>query len=208
MIIFDIGYNCGEFTNHMLKIYPNCKILAVDPDDTYGKNDSRITFINGAVSNLSNIDVTFYTRHICSPIGSIKPSWMEKIRHSDLIFSGNLYQKQVRSYTLDELIGVYGIPDIIKLDIEGSELDALLGLSKKCGTILFEWSEELYSEAIKCVDVLKKLGYTKFANNVCNEGDPQVMYLDDLVYGSWEEISSGYSIDEKNMNKWGMIYAK
>ena len=66
----------------------------------------------------------------------------------------------------------------------------------------------IYSEAIKCVDVLKKLGYTKFANNVCNEGDPQVMYLDNLVYGSWEETSSGYSIDEKKMNKWGMIYAK
>ena len=208
MLIFDIGYNSGDFTNHMLEIYPNCKIVAVDPDDTYGKKDTRIIFVCGAISNITNTNVTFYTPAACSPLGSINPSWMKKIRHSHLIFTKNLYQKQVRSFTLDELVGVYGMPDIIKLDIEGSELAALQGLSTKCGTILFEWSEELYSEAIKCVNVLRKLGYTKFANNVCNEGDPQVMYIDNLIYGSWEELISEYSIDEKKMNKWGMIYAK
>jgi FkbM family methyltransferase len=205
MLIFDIGYNAGDFSDHMLQLYPDAKIVAMDGDPSHKKNDPSIEFICGVISDVDGVDVDFYSPSKGSPIASINTDYMKKVRHSEHLIGVN--PVRVRSYTLDSLISVYGKPDIIKLDVEGAELAALRGLHQKCGVVLFEWCEELYEEAVKCVNVLKELGYSEFANHVCREGDAQVMYVDDIAYESWDKIN-GVDIVKERKNRWGMIYAR
>jgi hypothetical protein len=78
----------------------------------------------------------------------------------------------VPTITLDTLVKKYGSPDYIKLDIEGWEYKALLGLTSKQGVISFEWSEEIFHIAEKCVNHLTNLGYKEFCvSGYFEEGD-------------------------------------
>lgn len=213
MLIFDIGYNNGNFTSAIREFYPESRIVGVDGDPRYAYFFQRnppqqnIEFIHAVVSDVSNQQVSFYICESSPGINSINTSWISAIRHN-AFFKRTSKEIKVVSVTLDDLIKIYGKPDIIKLDIEGAESMALAGLSQKCGLVLFEWCEEYYQDTIKCVDRLKALGYTEFANHVCRENDTPPLFLPDLKYGSWEEISGGYDIIPDRKLLWGMIYAR
>ena len=215
MLIFDIGYNTGTFTSAIREFYPDSKIVGVDGDARHAYSfqynphpPNNVQFIHAVVSNVSNQQVSLYTSESNHGINSINPAWISAIRHNPY-FQQTTRETKVVSITLDDLIAEHGNPDIIKLDIEGAESMALAGLSQKCGLIMFEWCEEYYQDTIKCIDKLKALGYTEFANDLRKEGDSQYpMFIPDLKYGSWEEISIGYQIVPDRKLLWGMIYAR
>ena len=88
------------------------------------------------------------------------------------------------------------------MDIEGSESIALNGLSQKCGLILFEWSEEFFYDAEKCISRLKTLGYNQFAYT--EQNDTFNMHLS---YKNWEDLEIRNDIIPERKDRWGMIYA-
>jgi hypothetical protein len=116
----------------------------------------------------------------------------------------------VRSTTLDKLISVYGVPDLIKLDIEGAEAMALRGLSQKCGLVMLEWSEEFFHETLICVDLLKALGYNLFASDNYWENASQTVseFNQSLEYTSWDDLHLNEDIIPSRKLRWGMLYAK
>jgi hypothetical protein len=69
---------------------------------------------------------------------------------------------QVPTKSLDSLIETYGIPDLLKIDVEGAEWEVLQSLSKKTPLICFEWAAEWLSKNKLCVNYLSQLGYTQF----------------------------------------------
>ena len=213
-LVFDIGYNVGNFTKYILGIYPDAKIIGVDGHPTYKEMFDRnplrsVEYVHGVVSNVCKQDVSLFICD-CNPgINSINPDWIEKIRHNHY-FQKTKREIKVRSTTLDKMISVYGIPDIIKLDIEGAESIALSGLSQKCGTILLEWSEEFFQDTIKCVEILKKLGYSMFSNDSHWEGTNETIqeFNPALEYKSWEDLIKDENIEPERKTRWGMLYAK
>ncbi len=65
--------------------------------------------------------------------------------------------EKVEITTLDNLIKKYGVPKLIKIDVEGFEKKVLKGLSKKIKFISFEFSGNTFNETKKCVnEILKK----------------------------------------------------
>ena len=128
-LVFDIGYNVGNFSRCILGIYPNAKIIGVDGHPTYKEMFDRnplpnVEYVHGVVSDVYKQDVSLFICD-CNPgINSINPNWIEKIRHNHY-FQQTKREIKVRSTTLDKMISVYGVPDIIKLDIEGAESIAL-----------------------------------------------------------------------------------
>ncbi|MFQ5923626.1 MAG: FkbM family methyltransferase, partial [Anaerolineales bacterium] len=64
--------------------------------------------------------------------------------------------------TLDELIAEFGLPRFCKLDIEGSELSALLGLSVPLPHLSFEYIPAAVGEAIDCLGRLGELAEYEF----------------------------------------------
>jgi FkbM family methyltransferase len=211
MLIFDIGYNSGLFSMIMLSTFENCKIIGIDANKTYinlsPKASSKIKVLNYAISDKNNEIINFYICDANLGISSTNEEWMNTIRHKSYFDKSKRIEK-IKTITLDKLIENYGIPDLIKLDIEGSEYKALCGLSKKCGTILFEWSEEYFSNALLCVERLKSIGYTLFGVDIHYEGDGERYYNPNIEFKSWEELNLTSIIDYNRKSAWGMIYAK
>jgi hypothetical protein len=99
---------------------------------------------------------------------------------------------------------MFGIPDEIKIDVEGLEYLVLRGLSQKVPLIGFEWVEEDTNTILLSVLRLIRLGYEKFC----------LTDLDDYTKRPAEYYDFNTFMIEKlklipeRASRWGMLYAK
>ncbi len=59
--------------------------------------------------------------------------------------------------TLDALIAAHGMPDFVKIDVEGFELEVLMGLSQPVAAVSFEFLPAVRDVALGCIDRLEAL---------------------------------------------------
>jgi Methyltransferase FkbM domain len=85
--------------------------------------------------------------------------------------------------TLDALIGKHGTPAFIKIDVEGFEEEALLGLSRPVKALSFEFTTIQRQIAIACIERCAALDYRRFNAAL---GESQTFVNADWVGG--EEI--------------------
>jgi hypothetical protein len=65
---------------------------------------------------------------------------------------------EIRTSTIDNLIENYGIPNFCKIDVEGSEVEVLKGLSYPIPYISIEYTPELKENALTCMNILENVG--------------------------------------------------
>ena len=115
---------------------------------------------------------------------------------------------QAKTITLDRLIELYGVPDLIKIDVESAEFECISSLSQKVDTLCFEWAAETHDITFKCLHYLNEtLGYTQFFIQFQDNYTfrPKVDdYVDfDTILNQLIKIQR--SPNEKD---WGMIWCK
>ena len=125
--ILDLGANIGVAAAWFRSRYPNARIVAVEADPgTYAKlerslgDDDAVTLVNAAVAARSG-ETTIFRAQGYSVASSLKDTGPETASSA-----------RVRACTLDDLCVEHGLEriDLLKLDIEGAELEALEGLSR------------------------------------------------------------------------------
>lgn len=123
-LFYDVGANVGVFSLLCKMLHPNSVICSFEP---HRKNLNRL---------LENVSLNgwrgFQPRAVCA-VGDID---------SDVLFDpgsdiegcadGVMYTNTPRSYMvpiyrLDSLVRIYGIPDYIKIDVDGGEGDVIKG---------------------------------------------------------------------------------
>ena len=204
--IFDIGANLGAFTDECIKQHPDAEIIMVEPNDSListlenkfkNKNVKVLDFL---VSTNSDEEVDFFISNT-NTISTASRDWVENSRFSETYrWSEGVKKKTIN---LDTLIKNYGTPDLIKVDVEGYELEVIKGLSTKQKELCFEWAEEQYPDINKTCEHLKSIGYKEFG----------FIYGDDYLkkpetFTSWEACKIHNDINENRKEKWGMIWVK
>ena len=171
-LIFDIGFNVGEFTQTCFNKYKDCSVIAVEANPNLCNSVSQHFFtnynfslLNNLVSNKEGEEINFYISHNATGVSTASTEFMENSRFTK--GSKHLGENsinwaapiKVQSTTVDSMIERYGMPDLIKIDVEGYELNVLSGLTQKANDICFEWHEEEKDNLYKILEHLQSLGY-------------------------------------------------
>lgn len=206
-MIFDIGANRGLFTDVCISNNPNSKIITIEANpylfnyliEKY-KNNKNVEVINTLISKENDRLIPFYLSN-ADTISTASVDWITQSRFTN---SYVWYKPiQIKSRSLDSLIDEYGIPELIKIDVEGYEYEVISGLSKKAKEICFEWAEEQYENINKTCEHLESIGYTQFG---FIEGDEYMKKPQE--YTSWKTSSIHSIVNPERKDKWGMIWVQ
>jgi FkbM family methyltransferase len=188
-LVFDIGYNHGEFSRAVLEKYKGCKIIALEANESLYLQQvgsiPEVTLINSLVSNEDNTEKAFYINHQ-DGISTASEDFTQNSRFargSKYVFNTGGWNGavQVKTITLDSILSKYGDPDLIKIDVEGYEETVIAGLTKKVPLLCFEFHEEFTLDGIACLDHLHSIGFSEFGMvGFFDEGD----VFDNLTYSS------------------------
>ena len=134
--IFDIGANRAGWSSEAAKFYPNAEFTLVEP------LHEMEPFINSFLNKRSNSQLI----KGCLGSSSCKREFVvtENLVSSSLYIPvENASKEQVRVVdvlTLDDLIAMRGLPDIVKIDAEGAEFEILKSgvMIRKCELVLLE----------------------------------------------------------------------
>jgi FkbM family methyltransferase len=158
---FDIGANVGKWS--LANINDCNKIIAIEASPSIYLNllniHTNIISLNFAVCANECKDIVFYEAEQ-STLSTLNLNWLNS---EESRFYGTKYKEIIcKTITLDKLINIYGIPDLIKIDVEGGEYECIKSLTQCAKDICFEWTSETNDINIKCVDHLYELGYRLF----------------------------------------------
>ena len=198
-LAFDIGCNIGKYTLALLD-EGYSKVISVDPNPhLFNIQDERVVRVFGACSDKNTI-IPFYFSN-ADTISTASIDWVKNSRFANQ-YKWEKYS--VESTTIDSLVAQFGIPNHIKIDVEGYEETVLKGMSKKyADEICFEWAEEEGDSAVRCVEYLKNLGYEKFG----------FIFSDTYLkkpenYYDLDDFKKIFEYDKNRKTEWGMIWAK
>ena len=205
---FDIGANIGKWTetnnNGIIKI------IAIEASpNTFNKltnninkiNSNNLLCLNYAVCNNLNNPIKFYDSN-SDTLSTLNKDWLSNSK-SRFCNHDTYNEITVNTITIDNLIQMYGIPDLIKIDVEGGEYECIKSLSQKTPLLCFEWASEMNDITFLCLAHLKTLGYTQF----------NLQFQDNYTYRPNIYNDTIESLTQKLNNTtakvdWGMIWCK
>lgn len=205
MMYFDIGSNIGNWS---LANIDRCdKIISIEASPiTFNRlvdncKDDRIILLNYAVCNNNCNDITFYQAD-CDTLSTINKEWLTA--ETSRFYNCRYKEITCKTITIDRLIQQYGLPDLIKIDVEGGEYDCICSLTQKVKLLCFEWACETNSITLNCIDYLYNLGYTEYYIQM---GDNYVFRPQDNDYYDMNTVKTklSHTIPKRD---WGMIWCK
>jgi FkbM family methyltransferase len=203
MLCFDIGANVGAWAKANLANFD--KIICVEADPgTYNTlvslQSEKIEPINYAICDNSGQDITFYSCTTANTISTLNKAWL-----ADPMSRFHKYpykEIQCKTKTIDDLLDMYGVPDLIKVDVEGGEYSCISSLKRKVPFLCFEWASEVNNITFQCLDHLASLGFTHFF----------VQFQDNYTFRPTEytTLENVKAILNKTTPKqeWGMMWCK
>jgi len=202
-LFFDIGAHLGSKSNQFLN--KKLKTVMVEPLPqcikqlkVKFKHKKDVEILQKAVGkNIGTMTLEINSK--MPTISTMAKHW-KKGRFSNEKWDQKIL---VEVITLDQLIKIYGKPDYIKIDVEGFELEVLLGLTQKVGIISFEFASEFLDQTFECLSHLKKIGYNDYNFSI---GEKRKFFsewstTDKLIKKLENEI-----VNDKML--WGDIYCK
>ena len=166
-MIFDIGANVGNWA--LANINKTNTIVCVEASPyTYPellentKLYNNIICIPYVVSDSKNDTIEFYDCRIFGGgLSTIDKEWLCSTKSR---FYGQQINAilNIKTISLDSLIEIYGMPELIKIDVEGAEESVINSLSQKVNLLCFEWASEWRDSLKRCIDKLTQLGFTRF----------------------------------------------
>jgi FkbM family methyltransferase len=202
---FDIGSNIGCWSLSNVNLCD--KIISIEASPiTFKKlvnncKNKKIILLNYAVCNNNGNDITFYQAN-SDTLSTINKDWLTKDTSR---FYNHPYTEIIcKTITIDTLIEQYGLPDLIKIDVEGGEYECIVSLTQKVKLLCFEWASETNEITFKCIDYLFNLGYSQY----------YIQYQDNYLFRPQDNDFYDIFTVKTNLSNtipkhdWGMIWCK
>lgn len=166
-VAFDLGAHVGSRVRAWRTL--GVRVVAVEPQPDclrvlrlfFGR-DRSVTIVPVAVGGKSGTTrLAVSTR--TPTVSSISPGWIESVateRGFARVRWDNSVEVEVR--TLDALIATHGEPAFCKIDVEGSEVDVLAGLSRPLRGLSFEYLPPAHDAALEALERVQRLGDYEF----------------------------------------------
>jgi len=121
--------------------------------------DPNVVPLRLAVSETNGDRIEFY-ECVEDGLSTMEKAWLTD---PSMPYNGKDFRTiYVNTCTMDWLVEQYGMPDLIKIDVEGAEWAVLRGMTQNYGKLAFEWTQETLDQHEDQLLYLKSIGYTKF----------------------------------------------
>jgi FkbM family methyltransferase len=145
MMAIDVGANVGQMTLECAALVgPTGRVLAIEPGEgnlellrchvTANGFADRVEIIEGCCADLSGTITLFVVGAGDRAVGSGHTLAGEAaVRRQGIDLA--VHPREVAAYTIDELCEARGLaPDVVKIDVEGAELQVLRGMARVMST--------------------------------------------------------------------------
>jgi FkbM family methyltransferase len=173
-LAFDIGAHVGDRTASFLRL--GASVVALEPQPRvfralrliHGRNPRAVLLCEAAGASPELIDMYINTDN--PTISTVSPDLIAAARTA-ADWQGQVWDAEIRVpvTTLDHLIARYGIPDFVKIDVEGHEAEVLAGLSTPLALLSFEFTTIQRETAYACMDRLAEIGRFEFNLSLCED---------------------------------------
>ena len=167
-LCFDVGAHVGNRVRAWRRL--GARVIAVEPQPPclevlrlLYRGDSEVEIVDSAVGPAPG-RTTLYASSATPTLSTTAADWVHEVQEGDSRFAAIRWDSQVdvEVTTLDRLIAIYGAPTFCKIDVEGSELQVLEGLTEALPALSFEFLPVSIKRAYGCIDRLSSLGVYRF----------------------------------------------
>ncbi len=162
MLVFDVGANVGVKAQMMR--HKGARVVCFEPQPDCAMRlrerfalDPEVVVVEEALGRepgAADLSVCDQANTISTMSGSWKEGRFKSHDWNRTI--------SVQVSTLEAAIARFGSPDYCKVDVEGFELEVLMGLDTALTLLSFEFTKEFQDRATDCVLRLQAIGFTRF----------------------------------------------
>jgi FkbM family methyltransferase len=208
-LVFDIGANKGAKAAALLSL--GARVVAVEPNPVCTgailENNRRavtrgfLTVECAAVAaQPGELSLTIFDSNADMTSGS-----PEFLKYARSIGYSDARTVTATAITVDSLIERFGVPDFIKIDVEGMDADVLRGLSLKPNYLSFEYNTTgpLLENTRECFRQAIRLGFTEA--NLTDATSPS------FLFRSWISVDATLAQLEEwrvTSDRWGDVVAR
>jgi FkbM family methyltransferase len=180
-LCFDIGAHIGNRVQAWRRL--DARVVAVEPQPQcmtllhrwFGMDPQVILLEMAVGAQLGQAEL--YISELTPTLSTMSVTWRDSITQAQGFGDTRWQQSQlVPVTTLDAMITEYGMPAFCKIDVEGSELAVLQGLSQPIAALSFECIPAARALSLACLERLHALGNYEF--NWSWGEDAQLAYQD------------------------------
>jgi FkbM family methyltransferase len=198
--VLDIGAHKGKWTQKFKEHYPNVKALMIEANEDHIQDLIRTGPYISALVGKDNEEVDYYR---CEDKNNNQGNGMYK-ENTNVPFKST----KLRTITLDSLLPGQKF-DLIKMDVQGAELDIIQGSPGFIHNAKYLWLElqpHNYNigapSAGKVIGYLHQIGFEIITMDEVNTGNGVIMGMDMIfVNVRNKDLKTGYDITKKVI--WG-----
>jgi FkbM family methyltransferase len=137
-VVYDIGANVLHWTTEAKQVWPTASYIVFDAmsSASFLYENAKLDYAIALLSDADNKDLDFYLNEM-APAGNSYYKENSKVNPAADHFFNDSHKVKMKSTTLDTIVrdNNFPAPDMLKIDVQGAEIDVLKGATNTLKTV-------------------------------------------------------------------------